>query len=449
LFIVLQIIQKDQQQPVNDDIKLKKDKITIEEKLIRDSITNYFSKEPSYSAKKQQLNINQEKSLDSWWNIKEAFPSLYDQLNPNDPDSEIDKAVKYILDINIPIRHFNVRYGTFSLRSFPRQILPKDRKNAHPNLKVGRFSPGANGEDGIICQNWERLAKEAGLEDPPQFIEDLKKLISNKSKSSLNVMKRNVIGCYLGQDLPYIRHGGDVIQRAVAILYPWKKGMFSKDEDGIISKEVEANGENPKTFQTLTEVLERPADIIRNRYYEQINCEGLKCGKWKLADYEQVLEYVFREERTSNKSGIDYINSIPMSVIHDSAKVLGWKPKSMEQKWMQRIKPLLLSYHSGSLHTDVKPQFYDYLIKNKIVFIQGIDWEDVKKEFPNHSSRSLHWFISNIFENKLYKGMPVYLAVENYNKCTKKRQQSKKQKKFREDIIFLYNEARGVLPTEN
>jgi hypothetical protein len=97
----------------------------------------------------------------------------------------------------------------------------------------------------------------------------------------------------------------------------------------------------------------------------------------------------------------------------------------------------------------VKPQFYDYLIKNKIVFIQGIDWEDVKKEFPNHRSRSLQGFISNIFRNKLYKGMPIYLAVEDYNKCTKRRQQSKKQKKFREDIIFLYNEARGVLPTEN
>jgi hypothetical protein len=204
----------------------------------------------------------------------------------------------------------------------------------------------------------------------------------------------------------------------------------------------------------LVEVLERPARNIKDRYYEQIKCEGLKAGKWNMADYEQFLEFVFREERTSNKSGIDYINSIPMSVIHDSAKVLGWKPQSMEQKWMQRIKPLLLSYHSGNLHTDVKPEFYDYLIKNKIGFSQEIDWEDVKKEFPNHSSRSLHWFISNIFDNKLYKGMPIYLAVEDYKEKNKhsKRQDSKrklKEKKIREDIIILYNKARGVLPTEN
>jgi hypothetical protein len=136
-------------------------------------------------------------------------------------------------------------------------------------------------------------------------------------------------------------------------------------------------------------------------------------------------------------------------VIDDAAKELDQKPDLMRQKWMQGIRPLLLSYHSGSLHADVKPQFYDYLIKNKIVFQQEIDWKDVEKEFPNHSSPSLKWCITNIFRNKLYKGMPIYLAVEDYNKCTKKRQQSKKQKKFREDIIFLYNKARGVLPTEN
>ncbi len=44
--------------------------------------------------------------------------------------------------------------------------------------------------------------------------------------------------------------------------------------------------------------------------------------------------------------------------------------------------------------------------------------------------------------------MPIYLAVENYSKRTK-RQQSKKRMKLKEDIIVLYNEARGVLPTEN
>jgi len=51
-------------------------------------------------------------------------------------------------------------------------------------------------------------------------------------------------------------------------------------------------------------------------------------------------------------------------------------------------------------------------------------------------------------QTKLYKGMPLYLAAENYNKRTKG-QKSKKLMKRKEDIIFLYNEARGVLQTEN
>jgi hypothetical protein len=443
----LQIIQEDQEQIINYDVNLKKDKVAIEEKLSFNLYTNKPSKKSSNSAKKQQLNGSQEKSLDSWSTIREAFPNLYHQLNPNDTESEVDKAVKYILDSNIPISQINVKYGSVALSSFEQYIVKKNRKKAHLNLKVGRFSPGRNGEDGIILQNWENLAKAAELEDPPQCIQDLKNLC--KSGISTNVKKRNAIGCCLGQDLPYIRHGGDVLQRAVTLLYPWKKGKFSKDEDEIILKDVRKNGPNPKTFQTLTDVLERPADIIRNRYYEQINCEGLKSGKWKLADYEQFFEFLFREEHTGNKSGVDYINSIPKSVIDDAAKLLNWKPKSMYKKWLKNIKPDLLSYHSGSLHSDVKSQFYTYLVDNKINFQQEIDWEDVIKEFPNCSSQSLGGFISDIYRNKkLYKVMPLYLAAENYNKRTK-RQKSKKQMKLKKDIISLYNKARGVLPTEN
>jgi hypothetical protein len=44
--------------------------------------------------------------------------------------------------------------------------------------------------------------------------------------------------------------------------------------------------------------------------------------------------------------------------------------------------------------------------------------------------------------------MPLYLAVEKYNKRTKMPKR-KKLMKLKEDIISLYNKARGVLPTEN
>jgi hypothetical protein len=45
---------------------------------------------------------------------RDGFQELVGQLNPNDPDSEVDKVVKFILDQNILVRHLNVQVLTAS-----------------------------------------------------------------------------------------------------------------------------------------------------------------------------------------------------------------------------------------------------------------------------------------------------------------------------------------------
>jgi hypothetical protein len=387
-----------------------------------------------------------EKSYDSWSNIRDRFSDLEDHLNP-DADSEVDKLAKHILDINIPIRYFNVKYGALSMSSLYHLDL-KDIKKYCPNLKIGRFSRGATGEDGIIRQNWEKLVKEGQLKNPSKCTQDLMKLYNEKESDHFSLLKRNVIGCYLAQNLPNIRHGGDVFQRAVAILYLWIEGKYSKEEDELIWKEVEEHGANPKTFRKLADLMgRRRADNIRIHYKLLKDSTGSRFGKWDLGEFEQFFDFVFKEKNPGNKTGIDYINSVPISVIYDAAKVLDRNPHTVYLQWIGQIRPVLLSYHSGTLHTEWKPQFSDYLIKNKIVSLQEINWDDAIEKFPNHCSQSLHHALDTIRATQSYKDLPLYLAVKDYKEKTKHSKERLSAKKYKEDIVFLFDKARGVSAT--
>jgi hypothetical protein len=115
--------------------------------------------------------------------------------------------------------------------------------------------------------------------------------------------------------------------------------------------------------------------------------------------------------------------------------------------WTGQIRPILLSYHSGTLHTEWKPQFFDFLIKNKIVSLQEINWNDAKEMFPNHCAQSLTQVLRFARQNQNYQSMPLYLAVKDYKEKTKHSNERQSAKKFKEDIVFLYDKARGVSAT--
>jgi len=128
---------------------------------------------------------DKQKSYDSWTNIGIGFSDLLDSL---DPQVEVDKLVKYILDLDIPVRHLNVMHGGYvNIKSAYTRM-----KADCPDLKVGRFSRGPTGEDGTIIQNWEKLTKEAGITNPTKCVDELVKL-NNKTGDTLSPRKRNVI----------------------------------------------------------------------------------------------------------------------------------------------------------------------------------------------------------------------------------------------------------------
>jgi len=46
--------------------------------------------------------------------ISSGFHELVGHLRPDDPDSEVDKVVKFILDADIPVRHINLQFADFT-----------------------------------------------------------------------------------------------------------------------------------------------------------------------------------------------------------------------------------------------------------------------------------------------------------------------------------------------
>jgi hypothetical protein len=396
--------------------------------------------------KKLFESTGNERALDSWANIREGFSDLADHLNPDDPDSEVDKMIKYILDANIPIRFFNVEYGSFTNSFSFYNIELKNIKKVCSLFKIGRFSRGAKGEDGVIINNWEKLVKVANIKNPRKCYKDFKKLSRTKGTDHLSLKKRNVLGCYLAQNLPYIRHGSDVFQRAVAVLYPCNEGRYTKEEDELILKEADKLGANQKTWVRLAALFNRrKASNIAKRHQVLKKGKENNIGKWSVEDYRLFFNYVFKERNPGKEAGVDFINSIKNSVIMASGEVLNRIPDRVYSHWYGYVKPLLLSYHCGSLHTEWKFRFFDYLIEKKVASSHDINWEEAKAEFPNQSAHSLGASFRDVRRTERYNGMPLYLAIQDFKEKIKHHNVRQSSKDFKEKIVFLYDKARGVI----
>ena len=109
-----------------------------------------------------------------WCNIQDGYGHLLDDLEPDNPDSEVDKVVKYILEKNIQVRLLNVK--SCDRTNLTCGAVVKRLKKLYPDIKVGRFSRRRNGEDDIIKQNWKALVTKAKIRNPSTCFEDFMKL---------------------------------------------------------------------------------------------------------------------------------------------------------------------------------------------------------------------------------------------------------------------------------
>ena len=225
-------------------------------------------------------------------------------LQPDNPDSEVDKVVKFILDQNIPVRYLGIKFNKLTSTKCHRRAPELiEIAKANPKLKFVRMRPGKDGEGEIIRTNWEKLMGKVQVVNRGKCYSDFFLHRINLPR------KRNVLGCYLGQNLPYIRLAPTIIRFATEVLGNWNTGTFTKEEDRIILFEVKKNGATSRTWQKLGAILNRIGTETVFKRYTLLTVSKIYSGKWQLSEDSLLLGHLFQGKRDSSADSIRNISN--------------------------------------------------------------------------------------------------------------------------------------------
>jgi len=390
---------------------------------------------------RQQTNSENGKSYEDFSNIMDGCGDLLDNLDPDNPDSEVDKVVKFILDQNILVRHLNelCRYTVCSGKAFYKSI--KDFKL----VKIGRFTQGEFGEDALLRQRWDELIKKVPINDPEKCIGDFMAIRKNSRKA---LRKKNVLGCFLGQDLKHVRHAADVFKHSCDIISETVSGKFSKEEDEEILQEVKKSGANDLTWKKLASMLQRKrSDIIRRRYKRLIEEKSFSRGQFTLVEDEIILETLFEGKKDTS---VNEIESIVFNELESCVERLNRSKLNISHRWNSNLKPILLAYHRGMLHTLWRRDFFSYLVEKKVIGTKDLNHAEIKLLFPNQTTSSIHLIVKNTVKDKALT-KPLFQAIQEILPRLKDPQETERVKNKREAIVRIYEEIknRKVLPSHN
>ena len=254
-------------------------------------------------------------------------------------------------------------------------------------------------------------------------------------------MKRNLLGCYLAQDLPHVRTAKSVFDHLLNLSLDFEKGKFTEEEDALIIQEVQKNGDCDKTWQHLMKLLNRKDPyIIEDHYICCLKNPNIRTGKWSLAEETIFIEHFFANKKQSDPK---YINSIGYPDLDTISKLLNRPRDYVNHHWYTSVKPALLAHHGGCLLTCVKSDFFDYLLEKKVREILDIDWAEATKKFPFETSYSMIVFLSDRrFSSMADK--PLYVRLQLSRPFWIDSQFSPKKLLFRKKIVELYLQSRGV-----
>ncbi len=387
---------------------------------------------------KPNSNLKTDKSYEEFSPILDGYADLLDHLNPDDPNSEVDKVVKYILDKNIPIRNVNIQLshiGSSRNRHFYRNI------RGLTSLKVGRYTKGKFGEDACLLKRWDELVRDVPIKDPQSFITELSHIEPREKKHK--GVKRNVVGCYLGQDLKDVRHAADVFRRTRILLNLKTIGRFSKEEDKIILREVEKLGPGLKTWNQIGVLLGRTRIQSISRRYQLLTAKKpMAFGRWTQSEDEVLLENLFGGKKGA---GVDEIKSVRFNdfVLDLVADELGRLKVNVWLHWNKYLKPILLAYHYGTLHKLWRLDFLRYLVEKKVTGRQSMNYSEIATLFPEQTPDSLHGAL-DVFSRKYeVEEQPLYQIIQKYLPTYRDLQGSDRMTNFREEIVRIYDEVRN------
>jgi len=374
-----------------------------------------------------------EKSYQKFSHIIDGYADVLESLNLENSDSEVDKVVKFILDKNILVRQLNIALShlTNSTSESFRQSM-----SSFKSVKNGHYTRTEFGTNALIMKNWEELTKSVPINDPEKCIKDFSNI--RKSDGKLNLKKRNVLGCFLGQNLKAIRHAANIFKHSCKMINPGNAGKFSKEEDQIILEEASKSGGSLETWKNLARILGRTDRCdwvnIKRRYMRLT--DSFHRGKWKLTEDETLIEALFQEKKVSD---IRTIESIDFNDFKRVTNKLNRPCDSLCDRWNCTLKPVLLSHHYGTLHKPWRIDFFNYVIEKKAVGEQDLDYAELKILFPEQTSRSLHTSLVRFAPKIGTPEKPLFQRIKEELHNCKDPLESERVKAFREEIVIIYD----------
>merc|ERR1712141_38474 len=172
---------------------------------------------------------------------------------------------------------------------------------------------------------------------------------------------------------------------------------------------------------------------VRLHYLYAMKRQGETSGRFNLQEDKMIIEKLFSGKECS----LENVRTFKLSK-NEEISDMKRSGISTLRRWEGKIKPILISYHLGMLHSDWKEKFLNYVVEKRANYVKEIDWNEANKLFPAQNTRSMTQVLVNYGRSK---ELTLFKAIkENIHKY-RGNDYSEREKLYRENIVKIYMEA--------
>jgi len=348
-----------------------------------------------------------------------------------DKKTSFDLLVHHILDKNILVSSLALENNLVWLSSQPMTKMRMSKlksKSLLDKFKIGKFTSET---DEIILNNWETLVASVNVQK-----EDAKKEIV-KVPEDTDGIKNNVIGYYVSQGMNEDRLAAEVFQRLKKLLV---SGEFSSKEDQILLSFVNKNG---RKWTELSKLMGRRSSSLLHRFNNLENKEAsVMVGDYNIKYDKIIITEVFRKDRNILETDGNVTEEVYVKI----GSLLNRSARSVQQRWLTKLEPILRRHHAGTLDVDIREQLITYLVENNLNYPQDIDWDKLAKmpEYAGHTSRSLERTRNTLMTMALKKFNVNYTNItaadlkQYWDNSRRYKLRNKKQQEHLEALLDFY-----------
>jgi hypothetical protein len=344
--------------------------VNILQGLKIENLYHYFKSEQKLKVSKAivKKSTNNRSYLD-FVPICEAFQQQIQDWQPT--NSELDRAVSYVLKLNSPIRYVSIQVSRKTLNN-------KKNRLPYPELVLGKFSAYQDGDKDRITTKWKCLTDEAAITNSFHLAWQLFESENGDSKN----WKSLIVGSFLSMDLEVVRHAGDVIDYAIKLFC--RSGKFQKEDDDMILDYVKQSGNNPIKWTNLATLMKIHPESLSNHFWSLK--EKLPGGTWSREEELTLIDCLFPNDPDKN---IEYIQSLNVQKMKSLGlkDILQRRVHDIWLHWTAIVCPILVRYHHGLVLKPWKEDLFCYIIEKNMKTIHEFDQASLDLIAPGISVR--------------------------------------------------------------